>query len=240
MNGILLRRFALLCAAISFSFFFGLLLISASAGEENIELQEMLPYKISCTSICVNRVVSYDGPFYEDGSGREVFDIAALEICNQGDVVIPYACIIVETGQRRYLFQATMIPVDTPVLVQESNAKPYFTEEIIEIFGWNTVRKCTVTPDIAIRETGMAELTLKNNSAEMVDNLTLYYRTYYSEGNVYCGGKAFSIKIPEIEPGEIKKLHPEHYVSGYSRIVNIISEPWTGNPADGDAGDYRK
>ena len=239
MNGVLLRRIALLCASISVSLVFSLLIVTASMENHEIE-QHRLPHRISCTSICVNRVVSYDGPFYEDGTGREVLDIAALEICNQGDVVIPYACIIVKTEKREYLFQATMIPVDTPVLVQESHAQPYFTEEIVNIFGWNTVRKCSKTYDISIKETGIAELTLKNNSADRAENLTVYYRTYYSEGNVYCGGKAFSVKIPPIEPGETKKLHPEYYVSGYSRIVNIISEPWTGNPADGDAGDYQK
>ena len=238
MNGILLRRIALLFAAVSFHLFFGLLIVAAAMGDGNIKDQDILPHKISCTSICVNRVVSYDGPFYEDGTGREVLNIAALEICNQGNVVIPYACIIVETGEGRYVFQATMIPVDTPVLVQESNAQPFFKEEIINIFGWNTVRKSSIKQPVFIVETGMSELTLFNYSESTINNLSVYYRTYYSEGNVYCGGKAFSIPVSRVEPGEIKKLHPEHYVSGYSHIISVISELSTGNPADGDAGDF--
>ena len=37
-----------------------------------------LPHTISCTSVEVVRLASYDGPFYEDGSGREVRNVAAL------------------------------------------------------------------------------------------------------------------------------------------------------------------
>ena len=215
----LYKRIALISIAVVVHLLLGILMVTASAKEENLQKNNSLFYPISCTSICVNRVVSYDGPFYEDGTGREVIDIAALEICNQGDVVIPYACIIVETEGQQYIFQATMIPVDTPVLVQESNAQPYFREEILNIFGWNTVRKCSIQPPVAIAETGMSEWTLINQSVQAVENLSVYYRTYYPEGNVYSGGKAFSVKIPKIEPGEKIKLYPEYYVSGYSRIV---------------------
>ena len=218
MNGVLLRRIALLCASISVSLFFSLLIVTASMENHEIE-QHILPHKISCTSLCVNRVVSYDGPFYEDGTGREVMNIAALEICNFGDVVIPYACIMVTAGDEQYTFQATMIPVDTPVLVQESGAKPYFSEEIDKIFGWNTVRKCKKISTVSIVETAMDEISVTNNGAESVTGLKLYFRTYYSEGNLYCGGKAFSMDIPSLLPGETKKLYPEHYVSGYSHIV---------------------
>ena len=219
MNGIFLRRIALLCAAVSFNMLFGLLIVTASVKEENKMPQEMFPHKISCTSLCVNRVVSYDGPFYEDGTGREVMDIAALEIINFGDTVIPYACIIITAGNQEYTFHATMIPVDTPVLVQEFNAQPYFTDEIENIFGWNTVRKCKVKLPVSIEETGMSELSVTNDSENVLMGFKLYYRTFYSEGNVYCGGKAFSVCVPGILPGETKKLYPEYYVSGYSRIV---------------------
>lgn len=214
-----MRRLALICASVAVGVLTGLMIVVASMPRGNIQQGMIMPYHISCTSISVNRVVSYDGPFYEDGTGREVMDIAALEIINEGDVVIPYACITVTSGGQQYTFQATMIPVDTPVLVQESTAQPYFTEEIDNIFGWNTVRKCKLKPPVTIEETGMAELLVTNDSSDVLNGLKLYYRTYYSEGNVYCGGKAFSVCIDSMLPGETKKLYPEHYVSGYSRIV---------------------
>lgn len=219
MNWVYMRRMALICASAAFGVLTCLMIVVGSTPRENIQQGMIMPYNISCTSISVNRLVSYDGPFYEDGTGREVMNIAALEICNFGDVVIPYACIMVSAGGEQYTFQATMIPVDTPVLVQESNAQPYFTDNIDSIFGWNTVRKCKIKPPVTVEETAMAELSVTNDSANVLKGLKVYYRTYYSEGNVYCGGKAFSVCIDSILPGETKKLYPEHYVSGYSRIV---------------------
>lgn len=221
MNRVFMRRIALLFASVAFLMLAGMMMVVASMQDSSIHTGISLPYTISCTSICVNRVASYDGPFYEDGTGREVVDIAALEICNQGDVVIPYACIVVTAGKTQYTFQATMIPVDTPVLVQESYAQPYFTDPITHIFGWNTVSKCYMNQQVTITETAMSELTLFNHSTEPVAGLKLYYRTYYPEGNIYCGGKAFSVAVPEMLPGETRKLYPDYYVSGYSRIVYI-------------------
>ncbi len=219
MNWVLLRRIALICASVSFGLLMGLMMVTAGMGEEKGAQGIVMPYNISCTSITVNRLASYDGAFYEDGTGREVMDVATLEIRNNGDKVIPYAHIIVTSGNTQYTFEATMIPPDSLVLVPESNGKPYITEPVETIFGWNTVIPCVKKPNISIQEDGMSSLCVTNQSQDTVQGLTLYYRTYYSEGNVYSGGKAFSLRVPDMKPGETVKLYPEHYVSGYSRIV---------------------
>lgn len=219
MNWVLLRRIALLCASVSGSLLMGLTIVTAGIREDKSAQGVVMPYHISCTSITVNRLASYDGAFYEDGTGREVVDTAALEICNLGDKVIPYAHITVTAGDTRYTFEATMIPPDAPVLVPETDAQPYFTGRAEDIFGWNTVRPYEDRPNISVWEDEMSSLCVTNQSEDVIQGLTLYYRTYYSEGNIYSGGKAFSVVVPDIEPGKTVRLYPEHYVSGYSRIV---------------------
>ncbi len=189
--------------------------------EEQLNWEEQtitLPMKISCTSLIVQSMATYDGPFMEDGSGTEVVEVAALLLQNSGDVWIPYASVIVDTELCRYCFRAYRIPPQSTVLVPEASAQQYLESRIVNIFGWHTVEKMPASPKILIQEQGDTTLSIHNTSGLKVENLTVYFRKY-ADG-IGVGGKPYEFTVSYLPPGKRITVNPKYYVSGYCRIVD--------------------
>ena len=237
MNHVKLRRLALVTASVSISSFLCLLLVGASIEglfqkvsahgfseqdpEKYITSSEvkMEPIVISCTPLEVRQIVSYDGKFVEDGTDREVRDVAAIMLYNSRDEIVPYAYVAVYTENCRYSFHAYMIPACSCVLVPEETAQKLKETEILRVFGWTTVSKGNNQIRLGIEEIGMSTLCVTNRSGSKIKDLTIYYRTHISEGDFYMGGKAFQTKIDYIAPGESVLIDPPNYASGYSKVV---------------------
>lgn len=177
-----------------------------------------LPMKISCTSLTVQSLATYDGPFMEDGSGTEVVEVAALLLQNSGDAWIPYASVIVDTELCRYCFRAYRIPPQSTVLVPEASAQQYLDSRIVNIFGWHTVEKMPAEPKLLIQEQGDTTLSIRNTSGQEMENLTVYFRKYADEIGV--GGKPYEFTVAYLPPGKRITVNPKYYVSGYCRIVD--------------------
>lgn len=227
MNHIVLRKIAISAAAVSLGGFMAVLLLCSvlvndpvrcyadsdsyqtSGGVEGI--------RISCTPLTVESIASYDGAFYEDGSGREVMGVAAIMLRNSSDVTIPFASVIVYTANCRYEFEATVLPPGAAVLVPELNGTVLSEHKIERCFGWITVSQSALPEAVRIEISD--GLVIANQSEKPVRDLTIYHRTYMNEGNFYMGGKAFKTVIAYIGPGERIYGMPENFAPGYSEIV---------------------
>ncbi len=237
MNHIKLRRFALSAAAISFGLLAVIVMLwitaehySASAEQDlqsdqtrqlakDITAMEDLPIEISCTPLVVRQLAGYDGKFFEDGSGREVMDVAAVMLYNSSDRLIPYAYLTVYTENCQYTFDAYMLPPKSSVLVPDRSAQKLTETDITDTFGWTTVKNEAQRPALEIREQGMGSLRIQNLSGKKLRDLTVYYRTYISDGDFYLGGKVFQTQVEEIPPGETAVIFPVNYASGYSKVI---------------------
>ena len=177
-----------------------------------------LPHPISCTDLEVVRLSSYSGKFYEDGSGREVLDVAALEICNTSQRLIPYAYILITTETAEYIFQATMIPPNSTVLVPETQAQGYENAAVVHIFGWTTVLQQEAPPSVKLWQTE-GGYCVENFGNGVISDLTVYHRTYIPQGDISIGGMAFATSLPPILPGEKVWIRPENYAPGYRKII---------------------
>lgn len=237
MNHIILRRIALSAAAVSF----GLLAVMAmlwitadhysASTEQNLRSEQTqqlekgitvlgdLPIEISCTPLVVKQLAAYDGKFFEDGSGREVMDVAAVLLYNSSDRLIPYAYLTVRTENCQYTFDAYMLPPKSSVLVPDRSAQRLTETNITDTFGWTTVKNDSQRPVLEIREQGMGSLRIQNLSGKKLRDLTVYYRTYISDGEFYLGGKVFQTQVAEIPPGETAVICPANYASGYSKVI---------------------
>lgn len=233
MNHIKLRRLAISAASVSFGLLMAVTLIwscafISSAGadpgdicQQSIQQQgeSILPAPISCTPLVVEKLSAYDGSFLEDGSGQEVMDVAAILLHNHSASVIPYAYITVYTPSCRYTFDAFMIPPDSSVLVPEVNGKKLQEVSVVRVFGWITVNNQTQDIRLETWEKGNDGLWVQNASGRRIRGVTLYHRTYISEGGFYLGGKAFATILPELPPGGMVLIFPENYARGSSRVV---------------------
>ena len=233
MEHIKVRRMALMAASACMGVLMSVLLLVANTSGKytysqcvvtnavaDTSSKVMLPYPVSCTSLVVQRLAGYDGPFFEDGSGREVLNVAALELKNVGKTVIPYAYVVVFTDNGEYTFCASMLPPDATVLIPETEAKLWKPGNISCIFGWTTVQEKEDPLRIDVQDAGEDGIRIENGSNEHIENLTVYYRSYIPEGDIYCGGMAFSVRIPSLAPGEIRTLLPVYYAPDYSRVVS--------------------
>lgn len=235
MNHIFVRRLALLGASFSFASLFALTLLcgvvySAGMGEYDLIADASVENKayfrveeddVDEIDIIVTNLASYDGAFYEDGTGREVFGVAAVMVTNSTEELISYAHIVVITQEDYYIFDATMIPPKASVLIPEKYAKKLNSSVIVDHFVWHRVDEQIKKNTLCVEETAEGELTVDNLSDHDVSDAVIYHRTYIREGDYYVGGKAFETKIPLVQPGEKLKIYPQYYASGYSRIVWI-------------------
>lgn len=238
MNHIKLRRLALSAASVSFSALAALLLLWSSVrvyGDGNMRNNSVtetvcngesvdndsvvLPANISCTPLIVEQLVSYDGKFLEDGSGREVINVAAIMLYNSSERIIPYAYVTVYTQSCQYTFDAFMLPPKSTVLVPDADAQQLTNEKIVRTFGWMTVMDDSMKAFVGIREEGMGCLYVENLSGQRLRNLTIHHRSYLEESDFFVGGRTFQTNIPELPPGETVMIYPSNYVCGYSKVV---------------------
>lgn len=176
-----------------------------------------LPMEISCTSLVVQSLATYDGPFYEDGSGMEVVDVASLLLYNSSDDWIPYASVIVDTQSCRYCFRAQRIPPHCTVLIPETSAQQYTDGTITNVFGWHTVETAPGEEALVVQEQTDTTLCIRNVSERELENITVYFRKVID--GIGVGGKPHEFTVPSLSPGEAVTVKPKYYVKGYSCIV---------------------
>ena len=231
MNHIFIRKLALTLASVSFSTVTALAMLcsvvygeeikESKKAEESITVCDTEELPISCTSLVIENLAAYDGAFYEDGSGREVLDVAALMVRNDSNRVIPYAHITVETKDASYIFDATMLPPNARVLIPEKSGQKMEDSQIIDYFGWNTVKDKSSEIGVRIYDSKQRGISLYNISGKSMEDLTVFYRTYIEDGDFYMGGIAFSTVITQIAAGEHVDILPKYYAYGYSKVVLV-------------------
>lgn len=237
-----LKRVALLVLGTIGSFFaVTMLYISAEgiiAGKERPQfstftepLQENLvtttdcvfPYKVPGTTLIAQKIFPYDGPFLEDGSDREVFDVAALQICNIGSREISKAYIEIKLDDSILTFYGEHIPPGIPVLLLECDAKTYGQGSLTACTGWQIVSESNIVTEkeISITDRPMGTVAVTNLTEHSIHSICLYYKSWLSPPNIYVGGITYFVNIPILEPGQTEYLYPQHYASGFSKIVSV-------------------
>lgn len=181
----------------------------------------LLPCAIEGTHLTAKALWLYEGPFLEDGSGREVVDVTALVLHNSSQRDIKQAQVQLQRGEEILYFDVGVIPAGTSVLVPEKNASPYQEQSITAISGQEELWQTPALPSgsVCVEESGIGTLRITNTTDRTLLDLTLYHKNY-TEG-LYVGGISYTTKIALLRPGETVLLEPEHYASGYSRIVRI-------------------
>ena len=197
---------------------------------QNDEVQFLqLPMEIPCTSLSVHSVATFDGAFYEDGSGRYVTDVAAVIVYNNSDCVIPYANILVATQHQQLVFHAYMLLPGSYTLVPEASAQRYQSGDILDIYAWHTVVQEESSALLSITELDDVTLHIENCSNKDLLNVAVYFKKFVD--GVYIGGKAFEFTVSALPVGGSMDVSPPYYVSGYSRILYYKESPPTRSGA---------
>lgn len=186
----------------------------------------VFPYSVPGTTICIKEISSYDGPFLEDGTDREVVGVAALLVTNFGEKEILQAYIELNIGQMCLSFFGEHIPSGATVLLLERGAQRCLQKNFTSCNGWQIQNQndTRFNDVIFVEDYAMGTLIVTNRSELFLENIRIYYKTWFSEQNVLVGGIAYCIEILSLEPGQTESLYPYHYASGYSVVVSVTAD----------------
>lgn len=186
-----------------------------------------LPVFIPDTTLVVERIVSYDGHYVEDGSEDPVTGIAALYLHNSGSTMVAACRVIVQLEMGLYRFEATCIPPGATVLVQEKDRKPYRDIGIYTVGGSISKGvKTDLNGDIICTQDFMAGLRLYNVSDADYEAVCISHKNFSPEENIYIGGITYVTYAHSLERGAHCDIWPVHFAE-QSKIVCI-----TGNKID--------
>jgi len=181
------------------------------------------PTVIPGTTLLAKELTSYDGPFAEDGSDREVIGTAALLVENFGKEDILQAEITLQWGQQRFLFYGEMLPAGKRVLMLEKSGLPCLQKNFTSCSGWQVCvcGKNQLHSQVLVSDRAMGTVIVTNVADKPMENIYVYYKSWLSPQDILVGGITYSAFIPMLAPGQTEYLYPSHYASGYSKVISV-------------------
>lgn len=181
-----------------------------------------LPCVARGSRLIVEKLVRYEGDFWEDGSDRYVTDVMALVICNPGSTMIRCAEITVRQGQRQLRFAVTCLPPNSRVLVLESSGAAYSAAPL-NACRCDSLAALEPAAGLAVTPAGPVTVLLHNETDDIFQEIILCCKRYDAGSGLYLGGITYITPAGPLTPGEIRQLSPSRYVEGSSRIVCITT-----------------
>lgn len=182
-----------------------------------------LPYKVPGTSLVIESIGSYTGPFIEDGSDAPVQNILAVIFKNNSDNPIQYDEITINVNDKSAKFNLSNLPSKTSVLALESTGKiqyskndKYKVENGIEA----SMDSMSLMKDKIKIIKGDDKLTVKNISNEDLGTVYVYYKNI-QQGGVYLGGITYRTKFENVKKGKTIEVETSHFSKTTSEILMV-------------------
>ena len=163
---------------------------------------------------------SFSGTFPEDGSGRQVNNVAAILVHNGSTEFLDYAKVSCAIGNESGTFLITGLPPGATAWVLEKDAK---TVTANDHFGTTQCREYSFRQDAVMSTDKLAisisgnTVTVTNQSGQTLRNVCLYYKSVHNDGH-YFGGITYMLSFGDLEPGASAQKQSSHY-GAQSRIV---------------------
>lgn len=183
------------------------------------------PVRIPGTTLIAESISIYEGPFLEDGSDREVADIAALLVRNTGSEEILKCYIELESEDTCFAFLGERVPPGAAVLLLEYEGSLYKKCSFLDCKGWQitTHDALDVKNDVVIVEQSVGTLLVTNISDKTFSNIQVHYKSWLSPPDIFVGGISYSVTIPVLLPGQTETIYPHHYACGFSKVTSVTA-----------------
>lgn len=162
----------------------------------------------------------YTGPFPEDGTLREVENVAAILVRNSSDQFLDIATVQCRVGTQIGTFKVTGLPPGGTAWVLEETAMTLTPEEEFSAFeceDYYFKEDAVITTDQVTVTASGNTLTATNKSGKTLENVCVYYKTVHEDG-FYFGGITYLLDFGTLAPGEQVSKQSAHF-SESSRIV---------------------
>ena len=198
-----------------------------------------LPERVPGTSLQIQALMQYEGPYWEDGTGEHVSNVAALMLYNPSGNGISYGQVFLTLEGQAYVFEFTYLPAGGRLLVPEKNRMPYVRGKVTDCRSGQMVTGNfgAEKNGICLTPKGMSGIVVENQTDRTLDNVQLYYKLYLNDEGVYVGGTTYQMAVGSIPAGSKQEITPNHFVWDYSAVVDIqTGEPrvLTNSPTNGN------
>ena len=170
----------------------------------------------------------YTGPFWEDGSDKEVENVWQLTVTNTSDEDIQYLKILSDADGETAEFNITTLTAGSTVNVLESSAGQYPDNEQDCTYNIENLARFTrersLYPDIFTVSVADNWIKVENHSEQDIKNdIYIYYKNVQEDS--YCGGITYRIRIEDgLKAGESKETQTKHFNQDTSRIMYLTYE----------------
>lgn len=180
------------------------------------------PYTMSDYSLVAEGLRSYEGRYWEDGTGDEVRGVAALMLYNPTNRFISFGAFAVEQGGKQLYFFVYQLPPMSRCLILEKNRQAYSSQPVSQVRTLSVRWDYQEMSREQIDYLGFGpQLTIINRDPQQQKHVTVWYKRYEKKENYYLGGVAYAEHFFSLDTQEHRTVTPLHYNAGHAKIVAI-------------------
>ena len=179
-------------------------------------------FKPSDADITIQRINGYSGIYIEDGSDKEVSNVAAIQVKNNSKKAIEFAQIQLYNGDKKLVFDVTSLPANASAVVMEKN-KATFNSSSGVTYGGTTasyVSSLEKVSTVKCEKVSNNGIKVTNKSKKDIPCVRIFYKYKSSEG-YYVGGITYTAKIENLKAGESQTVYPSHFDSDGGEIMMV-------------------
>ena len=179
-------------------------------------------FKVDDAAITIQRINGYSGIFIEDGSDKEVKNVAAIEVKNTSNKPLEFAQIQLYNGSKKLVFDVSTLPANSSVVVMEKNKASFNSSKGVTYGGTtagyvNSLEKASSIKCKKVKNNGI-EVT--NTSSKNIPCVRVFYKYKSSEG-YYVGGITYTAKVEYLKAGASQTIYPSHFASDGGEIMMV-------------------
>lgn len=179
-------------------------------------------YNTPDASLKIQRIQGYTGIFIEDGSDKEVKNVAAIQVKNTSNKAVEYAEIELYNGSKKLVFAVSTLPANSSAVVMEKN-KATFSSSKGVTYGKTTVAyadKLEKSSAVSCTKVENNGIKVTNKSGKDIPCVRIFYK-YKSDDGYYVGGITYTAKIEDLKAGKSQTVYPSHFASDGGEIMMV-------------------
>ena len=179
-------------------------------------------YEPSDADIKIQRVDAYSGIFIEDGSDKEVKNVAAIEVKNTSKKAVEFAQIQLYNGDKKLVFDVSTLPANSSAVVMEKNKASFDSSKGVTYGGTTASYTNKLEKSSAIKYKKVANNGIKitNTSSKKIPCVRVFYK-YKSDDGYYVGGITYTAKVKDLKAGASQTIYPSHFASDGGEIMMV-------------------
>lgn len=179
-------------------------------------------YKANDTDITIQRIKGYSGIFIEDGSDKEVKNVAAIQVKNTSNKQLEFAQIQLYNGSKKLVFDVSTLPANSSAIVMEKNKATFSSSKGVTYGGTTAgyVDKFEKSSSIKYKKVDNNGIKVTNTSKKTIPCVRVFYK-YKSEDGYYVGGITYTAKIEDLKAGASQTIYPSHFDSDGGQIMMV-------------------